>query len=182
MIKAIETVYKGYRMRSRLEARHAVFFDALELEWEYEKEGFVLPDGTKYLPDFWLPALDCWLEVKGQDPTKEEQQKLAALISSSGKQLGIIRSGTPDAKKNMGYAYWAGKFIGFQVFIECLSCGTIGVLTAHPETSLITRRLRCTCWSADGFSTDTPRLMVAYTAARQARFEYGEHGKGRKRC
>ena len=27
-IKAIETVYKGYRFRSRLEARWAVFFDA----------------------------------------------------------------------------------------------------------------------------------------------------------
>ena len=29
MIKAIETVYNGYRFRSRLEARWAVFFDAL---------------------------------------------------------------------------------------------------------------------------------------------------------
>ena len=27
-IKAIETYYKGYRFRSRLEARWAVFFDA----------------------------------------------------------------------------------------------------------------------------------------------------------
>ncbi len=38
--KAIETLYKGYRFRSRLEARWAVFFDALGLKWEYEKEGF----------------------------------------------------------------------------------------------------------------------------------------------
>jgi hypothetical protein len=29
-IKAIETSYKGYRFRSRLEARWAVFFDALD--------------------------------------------------------------------------------------------------------------------------------------------------------
>ena len=53
-IKAIETRYKGYRFRSRLEARWAVFFDALCIEWEYEREGFVLPYGP-YLPDFWLP-------------------------------------------------------------------------------------------------------------------------------
>lgn len=43
-IKAIETVYRGYRFRSRLEARWAVFFDALGLEWEYEPEGFDLTD------------------------------------------------------------------------------------------------------------------------------------------
>ena len=32
-IKAIETSYKGYLFRSRLEARWAVFFDALGLVW-----------------------------------------------------------------------------------------------------------------------------------------------------
>lgn len=37
-IKPIETVYKGYRFRSRLEARWAVFFDAQGIEWEYEPE------------------------------------------------------------------------------------------------------------------------------------------------
>jgi hypothetical protein len=36
MLKAIETVYKEYRFRSRIEARWAVFFDTLEVEWEYE--------------------------------------------------------------------------------------------------------------------------------------------------
>jgi len=39
-IKAIETVYKGYRFRSRLEARWAVFFENVGIKWEYEKEGF----------------------------------------------------------------------------------------------------------------------------------------------
>ena len=53
-IKPIETLYKGYRFRSRLEARWAVFFDAIGADWEYETEGFILPDGTKYLPDFYL--------------------------------------------------------------------------------------------------------------------------------
>jgi hypothetical protein len=50
-IKAIETRYKGYRFRSRLEARWAVFFDALELRWDYEPEGFETNAGN-YLPDF----------------------------------------------------------------------------------------------------------------------------------
>lgn len=51
-IKAIETEYNGYRFRSRLEARWAVFFDALGVKYEYEPDGFVLPSGRKYLPDF----------------------------------------------------------------------------------------------------------------------------------
>ena len=52
MIKVINTYYKGYRFRSRLEARWAVFFDACGVEWEYEPEGFDLGNGLYYLPDF----------------------------------------------------------------------------------------------------------------------------------
>lgn len=55
-IKAIETRYKGYRFRSRLEARWAVFFDEMELRWEYEPEGFNLGNDGLYLPDFRLPV------------------------------------------------------------------------------------------------------------------------------
>lgn len=51
MIRAIDTEYKGYRFRSRLEARWAVFFDAMGIEYVYEPEGYT--DGqVKYLPDF----------------------------------------------------------------------------------------------------------------------------------
>ena len=52
MIKAIETEYNGYKFRSRLEARWAVFFDALGVFYEYEPEGFQIDDSTYYLPDF----------------------------------------------------------------------------------------------------------------------------------
>jgi hypothetical protein len=66
-IKAINTRYKGYRFRSRLEARWAVFFDELGYEWEYEPEGYVLSDGTCYLPDFRIispKGFYFWCEVK----------------------------------------------------------------------------------------------------------------------
>jgi hypothetical protein len=52
-IKPIDTIYNGYKFRSRLEARWAVFFDALSIKYEYEKEGYELSNG-RYLPDFWL--------------------------------------------------------------------------------------------------------------------------------
>ena len=76
-MKVIETEYKGYRFRSRLEARWAVFFDACGVKWEYEPEGFDLGDGIYYLPDFLLHdvfddsgvdytgSTDLWVEVKG---------------------------------------------------------------------------------------------------------------------
>jgi hypothetical protein len=41
-LQPIETRYKGYRFRSRLEARWAVFLDAIGAEWEYEKQGYSL--------------------------------------------------------------------------------------------------------------------------------------------
>ena len=40
VIKAIETEYYGHRFRSRIEARWAVFFNAIGLKYEYEIEGF----------------------------------------------------------------------------------------------------------------------------------------------
>lgn len=41
-IKPIETLYRGYRFRSRLEARWAVFYDAAGIRWRYEEEGYDL--------------------------------------------------------------------------------------------------------------------------------------------
>lgn len=50
-MKPIETFWKGYRFRSRLEARWAVFFENMGLDWEYEPQGYER-DGRRYLPDF----------------------------------------------------------------------------------------------------------------------------------
>lgn len=80
MIKAIETRYKGYRFRSRLEARWAVFFDAMGLRWEYEPEGFDLGEAGWYLPDFYLPEFNAWVEIKGGDASGGEIDKCCALF------------------------------------------------------------------------------------------------------
>ena len=82
-LKPIQTFYKGYRFRSRLEARWAVFFDACGVKWEYEPEGFDLGNGLYYLPDFLLHGLvgrvegDLWVEVKGQ-MSEESARKILA--------------------------------------------------------------------------------------------------------
>lgn len=72
-IRAIETEYAGYRFRSRLEARWAVFFTLAGYRWEYEPEGFELPGGMRYLPDFRVrcapPGMErvVWYEVKPEE-------------------------------------------------------------------------------------------------------------------
>lgn len=80
-IKAVQTEYKGYKFRSRLEARWAVFFDAAGIKWEYEPQGFECKDGTKYLPDFYLPEERMWCEVKPNNPERaKEFEKVFACI------------------------------------------------------------------------------------------------------
>lgn len=83
-LRAIETEYRGYRFRSRTEARWAVCLDAAGIAWQYEAEGFVL-NGVRYPPDFFLPELKTYVEVK---PTKEAAEQAAplllALIEASG--------------------------------------------------------------------------------------------------
>jgi hypothetical protein len=105
--RAIETRYKGYRFRSRLEARWAVFFDALGLKWEYEREGYELPSG-RYLPDFFIHwgarknarllqfrEVGYWVEIKGTAPTDEELKKLHELSVGSG-HIGYLLAGPPN--------------------------------------------------------------------------------------
>jgi len=94
MIKAIQTDYNGYLFRSRIEARWAVFFDALDIKYEYEKEGFDL-GGTYYLPDFWLPELEVWVEIKGADPTEGELNKCGLLCQKSNKKVFLLSGAIP---------------------------------------------------------------------------------------
>jgi hypothetical protein len=64
-IEAIPTAYRGTTFRSRLEANWAASLDARGIVWEYEPKGIDLPSGRTYIPDFWLPSLGTWIEVKG---------------------------------------------------------------------------------------------------------------------
>jgi len=89
--KPIETQYRGFRFRSRHEARWAVALTALGVKWEYEKEGYDL-DGVWYLPDFWLPDHKIWVEVKAnlEDVTEEEQLKARALAVATKRTCVIV--------------------------------------------------------------------------------------------
>lgn len=65
-IRVLETEYNGARYRSRTEARWAVLFDHAGYDFQYEPEGYDLESGW-YVPDFWIPRLDAFFEVKPEN-------------------------------------------------------------------------------------------------------------------
>ncbi len=99
-IQPIETKYKGYNFRSRLEARWAVYFDTIKLKWEYEKEGYQLSNGIRYLPDFYIDNFG-FIEIKGTEPNDEELEKVR-LLSEDLKTKCAIFVGIPHTE-TQGY-------------------------------------------------------------------------------
>ena len=84
-IQSLPAFYAGTKFRSRLEARWAIFFDRCGIKWEYEPEGYLLEDGTCYLPDFLIHGLvgrvkgDLFVEVKGK-LTPEDSDKIESFL------------------------------------------------------------------------------------------------------
>ena len=155
-IKPIETAYSGYRFRSRLEARWAVFFDALGVEYEYEKEGYDLGDAGWYLPDFWLPQVNMFAEVKASDFTENERNKFLTLIRATG-HWGLELVGVPDVKPY--------NLVDDHEEFDCW-------LTREGPS-----RTRFYMPGIEGGDdSDFEDIERAVSAARSARFEFGENG------
>lgn len=72
-VESLPTVYRGNTFRSALEASWAATLDSLSLRWEYEPKTVTLPSGEKYLPDFHLPDIGTWIEVKGTGVPRVEK-------------------------------------------------------------------------------------------------------------
>lgn len=171
-IKAIETQYKGYRFRSRLEARWAVFFDALGWEWEYEREGFELPSG-RYLPDFYLPHTDCWAEVKPFDFSEKEQQLAFELSILSGCTVFEL-VGVPKAKAYLGWTPC------------CVDAGdSKSLVTAEGWWYMLTNfrgiyqgdRRHYIAFEGREDADIADDTVKAAESAKSARFEFGERGR-----
>jgi hypothetical protein len=101
-IPAIPTRYAGVLFRSRTEARWARFWDALDIRWDYEPQGFVTAAGDPYLPDFAVfPALGLlWAEIKGSwqsDPEGVAKWRgFAMQRPQPAVSRAVLLSGTPS--------------------------------------------------------------------------------------
>jgi hypothetical protein len=184
VIKAIETRWQGYRFRSRLEARWAVFFDALGVAWEYEPEGFDLGAAGLYLPDFWLPSLGAWFEVKPESIQYpgEAWRKAEALaernpVIVAGGNIGNHEctlfchdltddsgGGPNDFSAELAWS----DHIGLCLIVETHRSDRV---FCDPDLSTLR-------WAINPFGLkhlpQQPRIIRAISAARAARFEHGE--------
>jgi hypothetical protein len=133
-MQAIDTFYNGNYYRSRLEARWAVFFDAMKIKYQYEPEGFK-SIGSYYLPDFFLPEVTCrsnpktgvYIEIK---PDSYPESYIPQ--SSWFDRKLILFKGTPDM------AVWrSGYDCGFEIapkgwdnymgVFKCVSCNHVKI-------------------------------------------------------
>lgn len=193
-IKPIETNYRGYRFRSRLEARWAIYLDTVGLRWEYEKEGYDL-GGLRYLPDFWLPEVSAWAEVKPDAFTGEELMKVERL--SFATDCGVILlEGPPEP-----HSYWcihaSAEAVGQRDVADdwyaMINSYVTHNLTDDPAVIGVVEKTDVVVDSSylhehrfyehTGFCPETsdlshdPRIMTAVFASRGARFEFGEQGR-----
>lgn len=183
MIKAIETSYAGCRFRSRLEARWAVFFDHLAIRWEYEPQGYELPSG-RYLPDFWLPDAEAWIEIKGQPPTKPEKVKLFELahaVAADGHRVRLLAGDVPrqaTLPRQSTRADLAGIPCGVPLprWIVVPLPGRELQVSDYAQTPATDWIIKPATWRPGGNWTTAADLTAALTAARSARFEHGQHG------
>jgi len=181
-ITPIETLYGGCRFRSRLEARWAVFFDALDLRWEYEPEAFALPSGA-YLPDFRLHLASgpVWFEVKAPHASRNDARwedlgeltrgyvyvafgmpKLSNERGPDGPHLSVDLA-------EMDMLWVAPLWDHYQAFCICTRCGCVGIEFDGRSARICGDR----CWpdSDDEHNLSDPRLVRAYQQALSARFE-----------
>lgn len=175
-LSPIETEYAGYRFRSRLEARWAVFFGALGLKWDYEPDAYKLPGGS-YLPDFFVriqdgadrgegadwetPVPGYWVEVKGAPPTVLDIRLLHELQNATGHRAVLVW-GLPDSREWWETFYSCKEAIkrpdgarATAFFWNCLrrpeGCGTYGETMVYLHS----------------------RMQFAVKSAKSARFENG---------
>lgn len=135
---ALQTRYAGCHFRSRLEARWAKFFDLMGIAWDYEPEVFDGP--TRYLPDFWLPELNLWVEVKGSlDGLQDSAEQLVAalptlpgLADSDGTDRGLLVLGPIPRPDGAHPTHWIYQMDGVLVTRRLAAFTSTGRLTIDP--------------------------------------------------
>ncbi len=171
-MKALETKYRGINFRSRVEARWAIFMDEMKVKWIYEPEAYDLGDGLYYLPDFWLPGLKCFYEIKGDCPTHEEALK-AMRLSAFTKHPVYIQfdfptqpEGDPRSRESAYKYFPEGGEDHEYWWIQCPQCRKVGIGFLGWQ-----RDLHCRCDVPEkNKSCISPELDRAYEIAQAERF------------
>lgn len=131
-MEPIDTVYRGDYFRSRTEARWAVFFSTMDIEYEYEPQGYDL-DGLHYLPDFWLPGWEMWVEIKGAEDYSYEELKKAHRLSAKSTSPVVMILGQPGIERDESRDPWEPVSHGYTIH---LYLGPVGDRISHPRVEV----------------------------------------------
>jgi hypothetical protein len=172
-MKAIPTVYRGIRFRSRLEARWAVWFDALGLDWTYEPP---TRGGVAYQPDFLIGTFGedgrrWFIEIKpeswadlSQEVRHRDVGRWQLLTNAENAPLlifwgppGTWESGVLTKASPFGWACYPGQEAvpGIE-WVECPGCHLVGFVRPG-------YRIECSCEARD--------LRLAAEAVRDHSFD-----------
>ena len=169
----IRTWYAGRRFRSRLEARWAVWFDAMKVPWEYENLGFDVGN-TRYLPDFEIPSWNMHIEIKPEHIKAKEQARLTAIVQAWGGESGLaIIRGVPYYGE---YVLEMAPYLYVYRFATCRKCDGICYTDGEGGWGNLGKH---TCGDHDRAPVeDDDRLLKAYTYAMGHEFEHftAKHG------
>lgn len=93
--RARKQTYAGQSFDGMWEVHLAKWFDQNDIKWERNKLTFpyTYDKPRKYIPDFYLPNIDCFVEVKGWKTAKDEAKWKAFprnLIVLSGHELKTL--------------------------------------------------------------------------------------------
>ncbi len=174
-IRPIETRYNGYLFRSRLEARWAVFFDKMGIEYDYEREGYDLKECRRYLPDFWLPEYG-WVEIKGVEPEFDSiEMKKCSLLAELTHTNVYLFYGAMKLPTDSVYPSPMPAYVDFgdgggdwpYNWCQCYCGKKLGI-----EFDGRSGRLGCSCTHGDDrmCNIDSPDLMNAFETAMSYRF------------
>jgi hypothetical protein len=191
-ITALETRYAGYRFRSRIEARWAVFFTRLawtgstsrRASWSAVASWPICPTST-------YPRRPCTSRSNPHSPTRSTPRAspLGAVRRRGRHHLAdgpgrIFCGQIPDPEKvTESGPPWSGRWYDDGIYItgDCNYSWCACPSGEHFDIQFEGRggRILCGCKRAldDRYHTGNDRRIInAYGAARSARFEHGEAG------
>lgn len=153
------------------------------IRWLYEHEGFNLGEGVYYLPDFWLPDRDCWMEVKPTRPSDADSVKIERLARQSKHEVIVPYSSrffVPSGDGEAPIGTWVAVFTPLEgghsgYWAECVQCmisGSAVFAGVWPSAHWLAHQEPAHPNEPPFPLPNSIRLEEAYAEARQARFEH----------
>lgn len=105
------------------------------IEYQYEPEGYNLGEHGWYIPDFWLPELDVFIEIKPTVPVLGRNSPTEALYLATGKNVITFYGPPPrpnesdifEQQGGSGHSVYEEEFLDRHVFTRCGCCFKIRI-------------------------------------------------------